>query len=547
MELSSEKLHIVLTLTYGLGLAAVLGYLTEKIRLSPLLGYLIAGYLIGPYSPGFVADITIAEQLAEMGIILMMLSVGLHFRLEDLFKVKNIAIPGAVGQTAISAIAGTFFLHWMGWSMEAGIIMGLAIGVASTVVLIRVLTDHKLLQSAQGHIAVGWLIVEDILTVIVLLVLPILATPLISVENLAWVIGEAALKFILLAAVMFTAGNWLVKKILILVARTRSHELFTLTILALTCLISVGSAYLFGASIALGAFIAGMVIGQTDVRHQASANALPIKDAFVVLFFLSVGMLFDPHTIAKHLTAFLAILTIILLIKPLVAFLIMRLFRYPFKTTVVVSLALAQIGEFSFILAEEGTKLNILPDDGFDIIIACALISIALNPLLFGWLSKISYSHRKHEKFEPIPSHKKIDAVIIGYGPMGQMVSHLLETLGFSSIIIDRNIDSIQRIKKIGLQTIFGDAAQSNILESAFIESASLLVITVPEIETTEAIILLAKRLNPSIQIIARVQYQSEKHLFSHLNVQTICSEEETSKALQALLEESVSPLKLKI
>lgn len=547
MELSSEKLHIVLTLTYGLGLATVLGYLTEKIRLSPLLGYLVAGYLIGPYSPGFVADVTIAEQLAEMGIILMMLSVGLHFRLEDLIKVKNIAIPGAIGQTAISAVAGAFFLHWMGWSWEAGIIVGLAIGVASTVVLIRVLTDYKLIQSPQGHIAIGWLIVEDILTVIVLLVLPILSTSLVSMESLAWALGEAAFKFLLLAAVMFTAGSWLVKKVLILVARTRSHELFTLTILALTCLISVGSAYLFGASIALGAFIAGMIIGGTDVRHQASANALPIKDAFVVLFFLSVGMLFDPHTISKHLTAFLAILAIILLIKPLVAFLIMKLFRYPLKTTLVVSLALAQIGEFSFILAEEGTKLNILPDDGFDIIVACALISIALNPLLFGWLSKFSYSHRKHEKFEPILPHKKTDAVIIGYGPMGQMASRILETLGLSSVIIDRNIDSIQRIKKIGLQTIFGDAAQSNILESAFIESASLLVITVPEIEATEAIILLAKRLNPSIQIIARVQYQSEKHLFSHLGIQTICSEEETSKALQALIEETVSPLKLKI
>ena len=381
------NLKIVLILTVGFSLAAILGYFTQRLKLSPILGYLLAGYLIGPYFPGFVADIKVAEQLAEIGVILMMFGVGLHFKWRDLMDVKNIAIPGAIGQTIIAAIAGALIIYMQGWSIEAGIIFGLAIGVASTVVLVRVLTDHHLLNTTQGHICVGWLIVEDIITVLVLLLVPSLAVGHeYTVQAIALSILYALLKFLMLAVLMFTVGRACVSYALSKIVHTRSHELFTLTVLALTFIIATGSAIIFGTSIALGAFIAGMVIGQTNVRKQVSKNTMPLKDAFVVIFFLSVGMIFNPYAIASHFFLFISILAVILLLKPLTAFLITYASKYPFKTALTVSLALAQIGEFSFILAEEAMKYKIFPDEGYDILVACALVSISINPLLFRFL-----------------------------------------------------------------------------------------------------------------------------------------------------------------
>lgn len=381
------NLKIVLILTFGFSLASLLGYITHRLKLSSILGYLLAGYVIGPYSPGYVADIKISEQLAEIGVILMMFGVGLHFRIKDLINVKNIAIPGALLQTIVTTLAGALIVAWYGWGLKTGIIIGLGIGVASTIVLVRILNDNKLIETEAGHICVGWTIVEDIITVLVLLVLPSLAG---GKEYNFYAIFISILiafaKFVLLTFLMFTAGKFGVSFVLSKIVRTKSDELFTLTVLALTFLIATGSAFIFGTSIALGSFIAGMVIGQTNVRHQVAKNTLPLRDAFVVMFFLTVGMIFNPAAIWEHFYLFAGILGIILFLKPISTFCFTMLLQYPYRVALTVSMALAQVGEFSFILSEEALKYNLMPDAGYDILVACALVSIALNPLLFHLL-----------------------------------------------------------------------------------------------------------------------------------------------------------------
>lgn len=383
------NLKIVLILTIGFSLASILGYITHRLKLSSILGYLIAGYAIGPYSPGFVADVKVSEQLAEIGVILMMFGVGLHFRLKDLIDVRNIAIPGAIGQTLIATIIGTLVVYLHGWSVEAGIIFGLAIGVASTIVLVRVLYDNNILHTQEGHICVGWLIVEDIITVIVLLLVPSLSPGQDhSMQTIVISIVGALGKFVLLTFLMFTVGKYGVTLALSKVVSTKSDELLTLTVLALTFLIATSSTLIFGTSIALGAFIAGMVIGQTDVRNKVARNMLPIKDAFVVIFFLTVGMIFNPAAIFHDFVLFISVLAIILLLKPLSAFLITYGSKYPVRVAATVSIALAQIGEFSFILSEEAMRYKILPEEGYDILVACALVSISINPILFRFLPR---------------------------------------------------------------------------------------------------------------------------------------------------------------
>lgn len=390
--LDSFNLKIVLLLAIGFTLASIFGYLAWRLKVSPLLGYLLAGYLIGPYSPGFVADAQISEQLAEIGIILMMFGVGLDFRLQDLIKVKNIAIPGAIGQTLISALLGTLFVYLFGWSLKAGITLGLAIGVASTVVLVRMLEENHLLRKQEGHIAVGWLIVEDIIAVVILLLLPTLSKiangEAFSLWGLFISITILLVKFIILAFILVKFSQKSVSYLLSKVTQTHSHELFTLSILALVFLIAVGTTFFFGISIALGAFLAGMVTRQTRGYQKALLHSLPMKDAFIAIFFLSVGMIFDPVVIVKNFPIFLGILLIVLVAKPLTAFLISVGLKYPFRTALTIAAALAQIGEFSFILSEESIKYGFLTDEGYDIIVACALISIALNPLIFKFLKK---------------------------------------------------------------------------------------------------------------------------------------------------------------
>lgn len=540
MHVKDQNLEIVLILTFGFAFASLLGYLAQRIHLSPILGYLLAGYFIGPYSPGFVADTRIAEQLAEIGVILMMFGVGLHFKWEYLLKVKNIAILGAVSQTLIATVLGTAFIYSIGWPLEAGIIIGLSIAVASTVVLVKVLSDNHLLNTFEGHIAVGWLIIEDIFTVIALLAIPVLANAFkgheLSFQNLALSVSFMLFKFLLLVALMFTLGKKLIAYLLVKIARTRSHELLTLTVLALIFVIATTSALVFGASLALGAFIAGMVIGQTHVHQQVSTNALPLKDTFAVVFFLSVGMLFNPQAIIQYPTLFMGILGIILVIKPLTAFLLVLLLRYPLKAALTVGFALAQIGEFSFILSEEAMNLKMLPDEGYDILVACALVSISVNPLFFKLKDKLLHLHKKMTSAPPAAQPESQEqtfpkAVIVGFGPIGQGVAHTVEQLGFKTMIVDLNIDTVAKLIEEGRQAIYGDASHRPILESAQLALASLLVITTPDAETNYAIVKIARQINATLPILARIRYESDQYLLRDVKVQLICCEKEAMKA----------------
>jgi CPA2 family monovalent cation:H+ antiporter-2 len=541
----ADPLKIVSILTAGFVLASIFGYLSQKIKFSPILGYLLAGYVIGPFFSGFVADLSVSEQLAEIGVVLMMFGVGLHFKWQDLMYVKNIAIPGAIGQTAVTVLFSTFVIHWIGWPWQAGIIIGLSIGVASTVVLVRVLIDQKLLATPQGHIAVGWLIVEDILTVIALVMLPTIAGVLkgnsISAEEIGFSIIVSIFKFFLLATLMFTFGQKIVSFILFKIARIQSQELFTLTVLALIFLIASGSTMVFGTSIALGAFIAGMVIGQTDVKHQASAYSSPLKDVFVVIFFLAVGMLFNPQAIMHNLFFFLSILAIILLIKPLAAFVIVILLRYSMDTAFVIAIALAQIGEFSFILAEEANKLNVFPDEGYDVIVGCALISISINPLLFklkDFIKKMISKKPIDEEQEStvLRSTPAVKALVIGFGKIGQEVAQTLEKIGFHTMIIDRDIDAIASLipqKK----AICGDASIPNLLEAVHIKSFNVLVITIPDIKLIEHVINSAQQMHSSLTILTRVKYSTDRSAIHPLGVHLIyCEEEEIKKAFDKTL-----------
>lgn len=530
---------IVAILTIGFGLACLLAYIARRLKLPVILGYLLAGYIIGPYSPEYVADPQIAEKLAEIGVILMLFGVGLHFKLQDLIKVQSIAIPGATIQTIIATIITAIIVYWNGGTVESGVILGLAIGVASTVVLVRVLTDNHLLNTNEGHIAVGWLVIEDIFTVLILILLPLFAPFLLgaelSTETIFWAITTVLAKFIVLCVLMFTIGIKVVNYILISVVRLRSQELFTLAVIALMFFIAAGSTYVFDTSLALGAFIAGMVIGKTSVKHQAAANALPLKDIFAVIFFLSVGMLFNPAAIVQNPLLFSGIVFVVLIVKPLSAFIITLIFKHPLKAALTIGLALAQIGEFSFILAEEALKLQLIPDEGFDVLVAAALVSISLNPLLFQHLGFFDSLLRRLKRFSASPVQKEKNkqqkpsppkVVIIGYGPIGKNIAHIAKKNGYHPVIIEQNIDTVSEIEE-PYEILFGNASETTILNEAHLEKAQYLFITVPNIEATLHIIDTARQIHPAIQILARVQYVAEEKIMHNLKVRHICSEKE--------------------
>ncbi len=540
-----HNIKIVLILTFGFSLAGLLGYLTQRVKLPSLLGFLIAGYIIGPHFPGYVADAKIAEQLAEIGIILMLFSVGLHFKPSNLFKVQKIAVPGAIVQTAIATLITVFLSRSIGWPLSSGIILGLAIGVASTFVLARVLADNNLLDTKEGHIAIGWLIVEDIFTVIILALVPLIAAydPSSNMAAFRSIITVLA-KFAFLCLFMFTLGYKAVRWILMKIAAAKSQELFTITVLAIVFLIATGSAVVFGTSLALGAFIAGMVIGKTNVKHQAAANALSLKDTFTIIFFLSIGMLLNPLAVADNFGLFLGVMGIILLAKPLAAFFLIIVLRFPIKTALVVSLALAQIGEFSFILAEQATLLNLLPDTGYDIIVICAFFSICLNPLFFKclgpmerFLQKIPFLNRIQKNRSEFETRKDFTekAIVIGYGPVGQDITKTLQELFYTPIVIEHNIDTVSEHAK-NVQIIYGDASFQDLLKEAHVEKAKLLVITTLETDIIKQIAEFARELNPNITIFARIKYLNEEPLMNKLDIRCICSETESAKALKELL-----------
>jgi CPA2 family monovalent cation:H+ antiporter-2 len=493
--------ELILTLTGALAAALVLGFLTQKIGLSPIVGYLLAGLAVGPYTPGFVANQRLTGGLAELGILLLMFGVGLHFHIKDLLAVRNIAIAGALCQSAIATALGTALTRGLGWSWGSGVVFGLALSVASTVVLTRILVDNNDLHTPTGRIAMGWLVVEDIFTVLVLVLLPaIFSSPSGTNTEVLPVLGLALAKIGLLIVLAFVLGVRLIPRILNAVARTHSRELFTLTILVVTLGIAVGSAKLFGASMALGAFLAGMIVAQSEFSFRAASEALPMRDAFAVLFFVSVGMLFDPLELTRSIGLFAATSAIVLLGKPLAAFLITTLFGYGWRIALGISVALAQIGEFSLILATVADELSIFPPNATNALIGATMVSITLNPVLYRMIRPFSAASLSETAV-------KDRTIVVGYGPIGRMLARLLHDRGIEPVIIETNHDTIRQVTNDGYRAIYGDATQKETLDSAGIETAIGLVISGPTPQQVADIVRLARAVNPSFHVLVRSHY----------------------------------------
>jgi CPA2 family monovalent cation:H+ antiporter-2 len=515
---------LLLTLTFSLAAALALGFVTQRLHLSPIVGYLLAGLIVGPYTPGFVADRTVASEFAEIGIILMMFGVGLHFHLKDLLAVRNVAIPGALAQSAVATILGALAGRQFGWTWSASLVFGLALSVASTVMLTRVLVDNRALQTLTGRIAVGWLVVEDLFTVVVLVLLPAIFSSSDG-RSITGVLGVTIAKLTFLVAFAFVIGGRVIPRLLRSVAATQSRELFTLTVLILALGIAVGSALGFGVSMALGAFLAGMIVGQSEFSFRAASEALPMRDAFSVLFFVSVGMLLDPRALMDTPLLLLMTLGVILIGKPLVAFAIVVLMRYGSRVALGVSVALSQIGEFSLILATVGQQLNILPDSAANTMVAATIISLTANPIQYktigwmeAWIAKFpglwSALNPKSRPAESTPAGARdsvgFHAVVVGYGPIGQTVSRLLHDGGIEPVIVETNLDTVHRARKEGRQALYGDAGHADILRAAGIDSAVALVLSSSTTEQTSEIIRNARKTNPELRVIARANYLRE-------------------------------------
>ncbi len=518
------------TVAAGLGLAFVFGYLAARLRLPPLVGYLLAGVAVGPFSPGYVADANLAGQLAEIGVILLMFGVGLHFSFPDLLAVKKIALPGAAAQISVATALGALMARIWGWSWGAALVFGLSLSVASTVVLLRALEEKGLLDSADGRIAVGWLIVEDLAMVVALVLLPAIAGPLSGISpgagpmsllrSLAITLGEVAVFLAFMHVVGRRAVPWLLGR----VARFGSRELFTLGILAIALGIAVGAHAFFGVSFALGAFFAGVVISESDLSHRVASDALPLQDAFAVLFFVSVGMLLDPEILIQHPVHVLLVLLVVMAGKSLAAFAIVLAFRYPIRTALTISASLAQIGEFSFILAALGMELHLLPLEGRNLILAGAIVSITLNPFVFNliapagrWIAKRPPGLLRRrleipfEEASPRAPRLSNHAVIVGYGRVGGTIGDALARAGVPYAVVDQDRGTVEAIRHDGIPAVFGDAARPGILEHASPETARLLVVAAPNPFEARRIIEIARELNPEIDVVVRTHSVAEQ------------------------------------
>jgi CPA2 family monovalent cation:H+ antiporter-2 len=528
-----HDLSLITTIAAALGFGLLFGMLALRIKLPVLVGYLAAGVLIGPATPGFVADVALASQLAEIGVMLLMFGVGLHFSLRDLLEVRAVALPGAVLQIAVATAMGIGLSHMWGWSLGAGIVFGLALSVASTVVLLRALEGRGMLDSFNGRIAVGWLVVEDLVTVLMLVMLPALSGALGGKGadgGAFWpTLGITLAQVGAFVAFMLLVGRKLFPWFLWRVARTGSRELFTLAVIAAAVGIAYASSHLFGVSFALGAFFAGMVLRESELSHRAAEESLPLRDAFSVLFFVSVGMLFDPAVLVEHPLQVLAVVAIVLFGKSLAAFLLVIVLRYPLNTALTVSASLAQIGEFSFILAALGRSLDLLPVLGQNLILAGAIISIALNPLLFKaieplqrWLREKSDLARKLERSpDPLAElpmsvpHERLtgQVVLVGYGRVGRRIAESLARQGVHFVVAEQNRERVDQLRRRDIAAVAGDAAEPAVLIQAHIARAAALVIATPDTLKVRAMIETARALNPTIRCIVRSHNEQEAQL----------------------------------
>lgn len=527
-----HSLDLILTLTAGLCVALIFALVMQKMRLSPLVGYLLAGLAIGPFTPGYVANQHLAEQFAEVGIILLMFGVGLHFHLKDLLAVKTIAISGALVQIAMAVGTTALAMSFLNWPLPAGVVLGLAMSVASTVVLLRVLAENQALHTPTGHIAVGWLLVEDLFTVLVLVLMPSLwGKNRVPLGQLPLELGLLTGKLLLLGLFAWLSARYLIPRLLGYVARTRSRELFTLSVLALALGIAVGSAQLFGASMALGAFLAGMIVGQSPYAARATSDALPMRDAFAVLFFVSTGMRLQPAELMNDLGLIAISLAIVLVVKPLVAYLILWLMKKPLSVSLPVALSLAQIGEFSFILGALGIQLEILPARASNVLVATAIVSIILNPFLYRWIPMLAQRWLGRARLSAASvstqalASSRHQAVVVGYGPVGRTLTRLLLENGIRPTVIELNPDTVTQLQEQGIHAVYGDAAQGETLEHAGIAQAGSLFLTA-SVPMKEAAIQLAQDLNPRIRIVARAAYLREAPALLEAGAHRIFSEE---------------------
>lgn len=527
-----HNLDLILTVTGGLAAALLMGYIAQRIGLSPMVGYLLAGIAVGPHTPGYVANQNFAEQLAEIGIILLMFGVGLHFHLKELLAVRRVAIPGAIGQSIVATILGALLARGFGWDWSAGLVFGLAISVASTVVLLRVLADHRDLHTMTGHIAVGWLVVEDLFTVLVLVLLPeLLGSHEAGAAGILYALGAAVVKIAVLAVFTLAVGGRAIPWVLDRVVESKSRELFTLTILVIALGIAVGSAKLFGVSMPLGAFLAGMVVGRSDFSLRAASEALPMRDAFAVLFFVSVGMLFDPQFLLQAPLLVAATLAVIMLGKPLTAVVIVLWLGYPLRVALSVAVALAQIGEFSFILAALGNELKILTPAATSALVAAAIVSISLNPMLYGLIQRVEIWLSNSPRFKGwLPAAggiaagqstavhggpskvtpSRYRAVVVGYGPVGQIVCRLLRENQIDPTVIELNIETVRRLREQGIAAVYGDASHRDILDAAGVRQAAGFILSSAGTQSNEDTIRMAKELNPGIRVLVRAAFVRE-------------------------------------
>lgn len=536
-----EDLPLVSTIAVGLGLAFVCGFIATKMRLSPLVGYILAGIIIGPHSPGFTADIHIAEQLSEIGIVLLLFGVGLHFSVEDFREVRKIASLGALIRIAVISGAGLVFGNIMGWDTGTSLIFGLSLSVASTVVMLRALEEHHLLQTMTGKISIGWLIVEDVAMVLAMVMIPALAAAKgaqgsetdVVVMKLLVAFGKVGL----FAIIMVLVGKRLLPWVLTAVSRTGSRELFTLAAFSMAMGIAFVAAILFGVSLALGAFFAGMMIRESDLNHEVADRVLPFQDAFAVLFFVAVGMLFNPAVLIEHPLEIAATVAIIVAAKALVTFSVVRMFGYPTKTSLLIAAGLAQIGEFSFILIAIGMETGVLPEDVRNLILGGALISIALNPVIFrlcrDWCirrgltqvtsAKDSLAHLEKEE----RSDLKNFVLLIGAGRVGERIIKIMDFGNYDMVVVDENREKIEQLRKDGMHAIAGNALERETLYEAQIDKAYAVMITIPDPFEVRRIVEMVREIKPGARIFLRSHNDEETTFFREQNIELVVSHTE--------------------
>jgi len=553
-----HDISLITTVAAGFGLAMILGFIAARLKIPPLVGYLVAGIIMGPATPGFVADVELAGQLAEIGVMLLMFGVGLHFSLEDLMNVRRIAVPGAVVQITVATALGTVLAMYWGWSFGGGLVFGLALSCASTVVLLRALETRGILDSVNGRIAVGWLVVEDLVCVLVLVLMPPLAELLggsaadahgAAGGNLWSTLAVTLAKVGAFIALMLVVGRRVFPRILWAVARTGSRELFTLCVIAAAVGVAYGSAKLFGVSFALGAFFAGMMMRESDFAHRAAEESLPLRDAFSVLFFVSVGMLFDPQVLLQEPGKVLAVAAVVIVGKTVAAILLVLAFRYPLNTALTVGASLAQIGEFSFILAGLGVALDLLPKAGQSLILAGALISIAFNSVVFAaigparkWaLAHSALARRLEMREDPtaaLPTSVEEhflsgQVVLVGYGRVGRRIAEALDAQKIPYVVAEQHRQVVEKLRERGVPAVSGDASDPAVLIQAHIARAGMLVIATPDTLDVRKIVDMARTLNPAIEVVLRTHSEEEAGLLRQESLGTVfMGEDELAKGM---------------